>query len=293
MPRLAGPHPAHALRLAADRKAAGPETAAAGSAGSPATRTLAAVGRRLAGVDGHVERSVILRGRSGLTSTTAGTEPEAIAWSVRTSTRPAPVGYAAGEPTGSPAISAIRRKSRVGSSVAMITTGARARQRGNSARADHIARAGGNRTKRTDSAARERRAILTTTLTNRTESHRAASVGRTGANRAKCAGGTDRTNRLTRGGTELADRKTYAPGVGRTVAARRSRTENHRAASVGHHGTHPTRRRTSDRPVGSRRERPEPQTAEIHTRELDGERAGHLLDPRGWSNVLRCSPLGH
>ena len=114
MPRLAGPHPAHALRLTADRKAAGPETAAAGSAGSPSTRALTTVGCRLAGVDVDIERSVILRGRSGL-DTPAGTEPETVTRTMRTSARPAAMGYAAAEPTGSPASRTIRRRSRVGS----------------------------------------------------------------------------------------------------------------------------------------------------------------------------------
>ena len=249
---------------------------------------------------------------------------------MRTSARPAAMGYAAAEPTGSPASRTIRRRSRVGSahlgSVAVTTTGTRvgpgSRHRGHNARVNRTAHTRETEpTGRTAFSARASRAVdarstraewtigrrSRAALGGRTESHGAARANRTVGDHAARAGRIDRAHR-TSGGTarthaggvvqaepaEPAERATRTTARGNRTAIG-GRTENHRAAGVGHHRAHPTRHRAGHRPVvlGRRRERAEPQTTEIHTRELDGERAGHLLDPRGWSNVLRCSPLGH
>jgi hypothetical protein len=108
-PRLAGPHPTHALRLAADREATGSKTTATRSAGPPSTRARPTVCVRIAGVDVSIERSVIVRGRSALRTTTPGPETEAVARAVRA---PKPMGSI--ETTGTWAVGAIRSRARHG-----------------------------------------------------------------------------------------------------------------------------------------------------------------------------------
>ena len=290
MPRLAGPHPAHTLRLAADRKAAGPETAAAGSADSPATRTLdhrRSSGRRRRRARRTVRHSAwpfrppAHAARSGSHCVVRADVHQA-----------RPGGSAPPRTAGSRPSGTIRRNEPCRGSVAMTdAAGARARAgRGHSARPTDIAAP--TATERQPHRQRRPRAKARASLTSharRTEPrrHRAPRAPPpTGANRAQARQSDRRqrrTNRLRpRRHRSSPDRSGRTADDGCQADHRRpraGRAENHRAAGVGHARRAPSPgRRTSDRPVGSRRECAEPQTAEIHARELDGERAGHLLD---------------